>query len=290
MIAFIGSVFSPYYHWSGRRDPDNHIAFNVALYSPAGNVWTMTERGRASLKRSREHLQIGPSSLHMDDGGLHIVFDETALPWPGQRLWTKRVRGRITLQPAFTTDRAYALDPDGRHQWWPRAPLSQARVECDLFPDGGFAGQGYHDINFGDRPLQKDFASWDWARGDGQDDGTLLLYDAVLRDGRRHNLALRYRDDGSVAQVAPPARQPLGRGFWGVSGGIGCDPGTKPSLVRRLEDTPFYTRSLVDTVIEGERVRLMQESLDCRRLDSPLVRLMLPFKMPRRVTGKPASG
>ena len=36
IIAFIGSVFSPYYAWSGRRDPLNHCAVNVALYGERG--------------------------------------------------------------------------------------------------------------------------------------------------------------------------------------------------------------------------------------------------------------
>ena len=42
LIAFIGSVFSPYYAWARRRgpaDPQNHCALNVALYGPGGNRW-----------------------------------------------------------------------------------------------------------------------------------------------------------------------------------------------------------------------------------------------------------
>jgi carotenoid 1,2-hydratase len=46
VIAFVGSVFSPYYHWAGRRDPEDHVCINVALYRPGGNRWSMTERGR----------------------------------------------------------------------------------------------------------------------------------------------------------------------------------------------------------------------------------------------------
>ena len=38
LIAFVGSVFSPYYAWARRRagvagaDPNQHCAFNVGLY------------------------------------------------------------------------------------------------------------------------------------------------------------------------------------------------------------------------------------------------------------------
>ena len=41
IIAFIGSVFSPYYAWARRRgpaDPLNHCALNVALYGTGGNA------------------------------------------------------------------------------------------------------------------------------------------------------------------------------------------------------------------------------------------------------------
>ena len=41
IIAFIGSVFSPYYAWSGRTDPYNHCAINLALYGPRSSRWAM---------------------------------------------------------------------------------------------------------------------------------------------------------------------------------------------------------------------------------------------------------
>ena len=48
LIAFLGSVFSPYYAWARRRgpsDPLRHCALNVALYGPRKR-WAMTERAR----------------------------------------------------------------------------------------------------------------------------------------------------------------------------------------------------------------------------------------------------
>ena len=48
IIAFVGSVFSPYYKWArGRRqppDPAHHCALNVALYGRGGKRWAMTWR------------------------------------------------------------------------------------------------------------------------------------------------------------------------------------------------------------------------------------------------------
>ncbi|MGR3490862.1 MAG: carotenoid 1,2-hydratase, partial [Shimia sp.] len=59
IIAFIGSVFSPWYAWSGRRDPQNNVCLNVATYGPKGR-FTMTDRGRGSLRLSPDAITIGP--------------------------------------------------------------------------------------------------------------------------------------------------------------------------------------------------------------------------------------
>ncbi len=56
IIAFIGSVFSPYYAWARRHgpaDPANHCALNVALYGPRGKRWCMTERGAGRSAAAR---------------------------------------------------------------------------------------------------------------------------------------------------------------------------------------------------------------------------------------------
>ena len=81
-----------------------------------------------------------------------------------------------------------------------------------------------------------------------------------------------------------PQRRDLPKGFWGMRGGIACDDAAQPKIERRLEDSPFYTRSLVETVLDGRPLAMVHETLDCRRLSNPLVRLMLPLRMPRRVT------
>lgn len=62
IIAFIGSVFSPYYAFARRRgpaDPLDHCAINVALYHEAGKRWTMTERGRGRVARNANSFLIG---------------------------------------------------------------------------------------------------------------------------------------------------------------------------------------------------------------------------------------
>ena len=50
VIGFTGSVFSPWYAWSGRRDPANHCCLNVVTCGPGGR-FTMTDRGHSALRR-----------------------------------------------------------------------------------------------------------------------------------------------------------------------------------------------------------------------------------------------
>ena len=93
IIAFLGSVFSPYYAWSGRRDPLDHCAFNVALYGPRSARWAMTERRRRALLRTPDRLQIGPSAMAFDGQDVVYRIDETCVPLP------RRLRGAVRLTP-----------------------------------------------------------------------------------------------------------------------------------------------------------------------------------------------
>ena len=80
IIAFVGSVFSPYYHWSGRAEPENHVAINVALYGERGHRWSMTERGRGALDRRAPGIFRGPRS------GRRAPLD-CGEPSPGRSPW-----------------------------------------------------------------------------------------------------------------------------------------------------------------------------------------------------------
>ena len=59
-------------------------------------------------------------------------------------------------------------------------------------------------------------------------------------------------------------------------GGVGA------SVVQTLEDTPFYVRSVLRADLLGEQVTAVHETLSIPRLVSLPVRLMLPWRMPRR--------
>jgi carotenoid 1,2-hydratase len=276
IIAFLGSVFSPYYVYRrarGGADPFDHCAINVALYGAAGKRWTMTERGRASLRRSSASLAIGPSGLEWDGNALTIRIDEVSVPIPS------RVRGTVKVFPAATTQFVQTLDSGGHHTWWPIAPV--ARIEASFHENGlEWCGQGYLDANFGDEPLEVCFHRWDWARA-CLGNLTAILYEIERRDGSNLSMALAFDSAGRAVNFPQPSRQRLPSTRWRVARATRADEVAR--VVETLEDAPFYARSVIDTYILGRRTRAMHESLSLDRFRRPWVRALLPFRMPRAI-------
>lgn len=282
IIAFVGSVFSPYYALARRRggvaDPTNHCALNVALYSArgvGGARWTMTERGARNIERIAEAFRIGPSQLRWEGDSLVIRIDEVAVPWPA------RVRGTVRVHPSAFAQGRHALDAAGRHHWAPIAPRARVEVALDR-PGLRWQGPGYLDSNAGARPLEADFDRWDWSRAALAGGRSAVLYDVTRQDGSTLALALQYDRQGRHQPFVPPplARLPASR--WRVARTTRSEGATAPEVVQSLEDAPFYARSVLSSRLCGEPVLSVHESLSMRRWCLPVVQTMLPFRMPRR--------
>lgn len=277
LIAFIGSVFSPYYAWARRRglvDPRNHCAMNLALYGGARNRWAMTERGSRALQRGSDHLSIGGSRLIWDEGVVTAEIDEVTVPIPS------RLQGRIRLYPEALTGRGFALDPQGRHCWWPLAP--RARVDVKFRRPGiRWRGSGYFDCNAGVLPLEDSFVNWHWSRAHLRR-GAAILYNAETRRGEKTQLALRMGVDGVIENLPVPPEVRLSRSLWRITRRTYADRDGCTRISRSLEDTPFYARSLLKTKLLGEEITAVHESLDLNRFRAPWVQMLLPFRMPRR--------
>ena len=276
IIAFVGSVFSPYYAASRRRgngNPLDHCAVNVALYGPRGKYWALTERREPSLSQTASTLAIGQSALNWDGDRLSIDIDELAVPR------FVRLKGRITLHPQAVTSCATQLDSGGRHHWWPIAPV--ARVEVDMQkPALRWNGSGYFDCNAGTRPLEKDFGDWTWSRS-ALPDGAAILYEARRRDGSNLSLAYRFDHAGHCQEFLPPLPAQLPSTGWRIARVTRSDDVKQTGIVKTLEDTPFYARSLVSSRLLGAPVISVHESLSLDRFDSRWVQTLLPFRMPR---------
>jgi carotenoid 1,2-hydratase len=247
----------------------------VALYGAGKRRWTMTERGRAHVHRNAREFTIGPSSLHWDGQALVIDINERNIPLPF------RVRGQVRVHPQALCRFSTALDANAAHRWGPIAPC--ARVEVDLQQPGSrWSGQGYLDSNEGDEPVDRGFREWDWSRGVLADGSTAVIYDVRPTQGGDRVIAQRFAPDGSSVAFEPPPRQRLPRSKWGLPRNQRSELQAPPQIVKTLEDTPFYVRSLVSSSLLGERITSVHETLDLPRVVSLPVRLMLPWRMPRR--------
>jgi carotenoid 1,2-hydratase len=276
LIAFVGSVFSPYYAWARRQpgaDPEHFCAMNVALYSRSANRWSMTERGRRHCHRDATVFKIGPSHMYWNGLSLDIELDEVCVPIP------RSIKGRIRIHPKRLFNYSTALDAAGKHRWGPLAP--SARIEVDLqAPQQRWRGHAYLDSNEGDEPIETAFHEWDWSRSQLRDGSTAVIYDMQWPDQAERVLSLRFDPQGNVTSFAPPVRQTLNRTRWGLERRMRSP---SPVQVRQqLEDTPFYQRAVLRSELLGESVESFHETLSIPRLVSPVVRAMLPWRMPRR--------
>lgn len=279
IIAFIGSVFSPWYRWSGRKSPQNHVCLNVATYGPGGR-FTMTDRGTSALHQTPDTLTLGPSSVHWDDERqeLRIDINEiSSLPL------VSRIKGTVVIRPKGVTDVELALTPSGTHVWRPFAPNSDIFVDLDR-PGWQWQGHGYFDANFGTRALEQDFDYWTWGRFPVAS-GTKCFYDLTYRDGTSAAYAVDCDPDGQVrlSDSAPDAVK-FSRSGWLVKRETRCDAGAKPKQIQSLLDAPFYSRAEVETTLQGHKSRGVFEALDLTRFRNPLILAMLAVRVPRRAS------
>ncbi len=274
IIAFVGSVFSPYYFSArkqGPANPEDYCSINVCLYRPGGPVsdrWAMTERSARHLDRDPGRFAVAKSRLEWLDDTLVVHVDERTTPF------ARKLRGTIRLRPRVLNDRRFALDAGSRHYWQPVAPLADINVDFES-PSMQWQGHGYLDSNWGSRMLELDFDVWDWSRSAG-DDETRIHYVANHVGGGARALSLRFGRDGSCTELAVPAEQALPRTGWRVRRSARHKDGLRVAL--EFEDTPFYSRSLLE---DASGNLIVHESLDMRRFRSRWVQFLLPFRMPR---------
>ena len=276
----MGSVFSPYYAWARARnggvaDPENHCAINVALYGAAGRRWTMTERGRSHMQRNRDTFTVGPSRVHWNGTSLVIEIDELNVPIP------MRVRGRVTVTPQGLSRFVTGLDAASRHRWGPIGPCSRVEVEMEQ-PAAKWSGHAYLDSNEGDEPVDRAFNTWDWSRTVMANGDTTVVYDVRPCLGPDRVIAQRFDTSGNATPLTAPPRYAAPQSKWLIARTMHSDNGIAPVVVKTLEDTPFYVRSIMRSSLEGELVTSVHETLDAQRVASLPVRLMLPWRMPRK--------
>lgn len=286
IIAFVGSVFSPWYARERQRmasegspaRPEQHCAINVALYRARGrDVWAFTEH--REFERDELHFRLGASELRwaVDDRGPHLeitIAEQTAIAG-------RSIRGRVILRPSASFSPRIELDAAGRHRWYPIAP--HARIEAEFErPNLRFSGSGYHDVNEGDEGLEHAFTRWNWSRAELGADRSAILYD--IEGAKPRAFEFSVADTRTMATVDPREFGPsvaLAQTGWRIDRSIRSDAGTTPRLIRTLEDTPFYSRNLIAVTLRGHATTAVHESVDLLRFSRGWVRFLLPFRIRR---------
>ncbi len=268
MIAFMGSVFSPFYaraiSANKRSDPLDYCAFNVGFYGPHGRThWVFTEFPRGDIGRSATQFDLAGNQLCWDDHVLRIQIDDRCAPR------RRRIRGRIDVHFTEANLQCFPIDDAGQHQWCPIAPFATAEVSMHA-PDLDWSGHAYIDSNQGEVPLHHTFDRWNWSRTH-TGNAAQLTYNTQETDGRKHQLALAYRD-GEIQTIVPQAQATLPTTGWSLE--RHCQLAA-PTLKQTLDDTPFYARSLV----ESDGGIGMHESLSLERFRKSWVQRLLPFRM-----------
>jgi carotenoid 1,2-hydratase len=274
VIAFIGSVFSPYYARARRiraANPNDFCSINVILYGPRHARWAMTERASASLSQSEDSLVVGPSALRHAGQELEVLVKERTTPW------MQPLEGTIRLSIPTIQSECFALDDFSEHRWWPIAPSARISVEFTK-PAVSWQGSGYFDSNAGVVPLEQTFSNWHWSRSHEPGGGGRITYETHRRNDSHGLISFAVGPDNTLTRVEALPRWNLPKGpVWRVDRPVRAQSGA--TVLSTLEDTPFYTRSQLR---DGDGHSLvMHESLDLDRFSRRWVQCLLPFRMPR---------
>ncbi len=192
------------------------------------------------------------------------------------------VAGNIEVIPEAVTGFEGVLDENDRHFWYPLAPRIRVKVNLRR-PSLSWCGTGYLDMNRGSEPLEEGFRHWNWSRANLKDEAA-IIYDLTRRSGTPLGLCLHIAADGTVeTRDLPPPKALPRTPMWRMRRSTRCDARVTPRTMKTLEDTPFYSRSVISTQIFGESAVAMHESLSLDRFKTKAVQTMLPYRMPRTV-------
>jgi carotenoid 1,2-hydratase len=105
---------------------------------------------------------------------------------------------------------------------------------------------------------------------------------ATRRDGSTLSAAIRFDAQGQATAFEAPPLAPLRRSRWALPRTTRADPDTTPVQVKPMLDAPFYCRSAIRTIIDGETSVGVHEALDLDRFAKPWLKPLLALRVPRR--------
>ena len=117
--------------------------------------------------------------------------------------------------------------------------------------------------------------------GDGS---CCVIYDCQFLNGDDRLLSLRFNKNGTIEPFQAPVRHEMPKTAWGLHRRLRSDQSI--DIIKQLEDTPFYQRTLVQNYLLGERLVSFHETLNAKRFNSYWVQALLPWRMPRLGSNK----
>ena len=239
------------------------------MYQRRKGRWVLSEeRTRATL--SARDMRVGHNAVSWQDGQLVVNIHDHSAPFGAP------VRGVIRLTPQGPAFEPQALHSQRPHWWWPVAPCARVDVRMEA-PRGQWQGRAYHDVNWGHEPLSQGFRGWSWQRM-WHAEGTLVQYMTQPRDAPPQHLSHLYRTNGTQQRMPALAPHDLPVTRWGLR----RRTAGQAHEARRMEDTPFYSRSQIAVTVGHETLHGMHEQLDLDRFDAGWVQFLLPFRMRHR--------
>ncbi len=281
LIAFVGSVFSPYYFRARKKNaatnPDNYCALNIAFHENQKKYWCMTERSAKHVYRSSEIFEMANSSITWNGSYLEFKIQEYTVPLPS------KVSGVVRVHPHYINTNNYFLEDSQKHAWCPIAPCSHVEVEMQR-PNFQWHATGYFDSNWGAEPLENGFRSWNWSCTKMNEEERVIQYHTVNRNNTNTDLGFHFASDGKItareqqiAKILPETK------IWRVPRKAYVEDDRNVNVLKTLEDTPFYSRSVLNSETQDKSILTIHESLELDRFKKPLTQFMLPFRMPRQL-------
>jgi carotenoid 1,2-hydratase len=209
--------------------------------------------------------------MHWDGNNLVVEIRERCMPFP------RLLRGTITLEIERLYDHAVLLNAKGLHHWQAVAPRARIHVAMQN-PELTWNGAAYHDMNWGNEPIENGFRHWTWARINN-DNSTDVVYDVQRRDGSDEAFVMHFGKTAEKTLCTWPQHR-LPKGTWNMPRVVTAP--AEPELVETLEDAPFYTRNHLRVHKGHDAKEMMHESLSLDRWVHPITQMMLPFRMPRK--------
>ncbi|MFH1132434.1 MAG: carotenoid 1,2-hydratase [Pseudomonadota bacterium] len=281
VVFFCGSAFSPFYALSRTQnrdaDPLDHCAVNVVLYKRRSKIWTFTECTKENIERGCETFSVLGNEISWHGDFLSATFDLRS-PVCGIPL-----EGYVRLYPARLFGQAVALDKRKKHFWHPVAPLSRIEVELKK-PSISFQGSAYHDANVGLEPLSNGFKMWSWSRAEVRG-RAIALYDGMEKDGSKFSLGRIFDPSGENTALGASSKVVLPSTRWLIPRQTRVDRTGSARLIRTLENSPFYARSLIETELEGEKTTCIHETLNLDRFNKKWVQFLFYLRMRRQTAG-----